>query len=102
MNIYNKIMKAKYTTLGKLEKKLLRDPGVKRAYEDLEPEYQIARQVIEARLSRNLSQLELAKKLGTGQAAISRLENMTVKPSVSFLERLARALDVQISLNIHP
>ncbi len=37
-------------------------------------EFQIASQMIEARIKQNITQEELAKKVNTGQAVISRLE----------------------------
>lgn len=88
--------------LEKLKKNLLSDPKVKEAYDELEPEYQIARQVIEARMKRNMTQQDLAAKMGTGQAVISRLESMRGRPTISFLERLSQALRVPISVNIRP
>jgi hypothetical protein len=45
----------------------MRDPTFAGAYRALEPEFQVARQVIRLRLERGLSQDELAKKAGTGQ-----------------------------------
>lgn len=82
------------------KKELLSDPKVKQAYDALEPEYQIACQMIEARIKKKMSQQELAKKMGTGQAVISRLEGMNGKPSISLLERVARALETPINLTI--
>lgn len=95
-------MKMNYINLEKLKKNLLSDVKVKKAYDELEPEYQIARQVIEARIKRKLSQEDLAVKMGTGQAVISRLESMRAKPTVSFLEKLSRALNVPISITVKP
>ena len=95
-------MRKNYITLERLRKNLLSDPGVKKAYDELEPEYQIAHQVIKARIKRKLSQEDLARKMGTGQAVISRLESMRVKPTVSFLEKLSRALNVPISVTVRP
>lgn len=91
-----------YINLEKLKKNLLSDPKVKKAYDELEPKYQIARQVIEARIKRNLTQQDLAREMGTGQAVISRLESMQGRPTLSFLERLSQALRVPISVNIRP
>lgn len=49
--------------------KRLKNPNFKKAWEESEAEYNIACQVIEARLKRKLSQRDLAKKVGTSQAA---------------------------------
>jgi len=49
-----------------------------------------------------LTQAQLAKIVGTRQPSIARLENGTSTPSLSFLERIATALDAQIELQIVP
>ena len=90
----------KYTTYQELKKRLLSDPKVKKAYDELESEYQVAAQMIEARIKQKMSQEELAKKMGTGQAVISRLEGMNAKPSISLLERAAKALQIKFHLTI--
>ena len=71
-------------------------------YEKLEPEFQIAKTIIETRVKRKLSQAELAKKINTGQAVISRLENMNGKPSLSFLQRVAEALQLKLEIRFSP
>lgn len=82
------------------KKELLSDPKVKKAYDELETEFQIASQMIDARIKQKMSQAELAKKVGTGQAVISRLEGMNAKPSISLLGRVARALNTKLTITI--
>ena len=78
----------------------MEDSAFRHEYEKLETEFQIARQIIGARIKQKISQQELADKVGTGQAVISRLEGMSGKPSISLLERVARALGIKIYLTI--
>lgn len=92
--------KVKWITHEELKADLMKNPGFRREYEKLETEFQIARQIIGARIKKKMSQEELAKKVNTGQAVISRLEGMNGKPSISLLERVARALDTKISITI--
>ena len=68
------------------------------ATNELEPGYQIAR----LRILRGLTQTQLAEMVGTRQPSIARLENGTSVPSLSFLDRLATALDAKIELQIVP
>ena len=77
----------------------LKDPLFKKAWEESEPEYLLAKQLIEKRLAKNLSQRDLAKKVKTSQAAISRIESMRGNPSIHLLKRVSIALDSK--LNIH-
>ena len=85
-----------YITLEELEKKLMKNPEFRRVAKELEPEYQLARSLIAARLKRKMSQVQIAKKAGTDQANISRLETGASKPSLSLLRRVARALDARL------
>lgn len=74
-------------------KEALKDPEVKKYYDELEPEYQLIRAVIDKRLKKKMSQAQLARKMGTRQSAISRLESGESNPSFKFLQKVARALD---------
>lgn len=61
----------------------------------LEPFEGIARFVILRRAELGLTQAELAERMGTSHAAISRIESGRHRTSVATLERLAHALDVR-------
>lgn len=81
-------------------KKRLKNPAFKKEWEDSEVEYQLGCRLIEARLKRGLSQRDLAKKVGTSQAAISRIESMNGNPSLSFLKRISAALGSKLQISI--
>ena len=80
-------------------KELLKDPEFKKEWEDSEVEFQLGRKLIEARLKRKMSQRELAKNVGTSQAAISRIEAMNGNPSLSLLKRISKALDMRLTIS---
>ena len=84
-----------------LKKKLLKDSEIKKAYDDLGPEYILIASIIEKRLQRGLTQKQLADKIGTKQSAISRLEGGRFNPTFSLLNKIARALgaNIHVSLN---
>jgi ribosome-binding protein aMBF1 (putative translation factor) len=90
----------KWYTHEEIHERLMKNPQFRREYEALEPEFQIARQMIGARIKKKMSQEELAEKAGTGQAVISRLEGMNAAPSLSLLKRVAKALEIKIQLSI--
>lgn len=77
---------------------LLKDQKVKKALEKSAVEYQVARALIKARIDRSLTQVALAKKLGTKQSVISRVENAKTVPSLSFLKKVAYILDMPLRL----
>jgi ribosome-binding protein aMBF1 (putative translation factor) len=80
--------------------KRLKDPEFKEAWDESEVEYQLACKIIEARLAKKLSQRDLAEKIHTSQAAISRIEAMHGNPSLSLLKRIAKALDVRLTISL--
>jgi len=92
----------KYPTFQEDLKERLKDPEFKKAWDDSEAEYQLAVKMIEARLKKKMSQRELAKKVETSQAAISRVEAMNGNPSLFFLKRIASALGTKVSISFVP
>ena len=85
-------------THDKVKALLLQDEAVKREYEALEPEYEIIRQLIQARIGSRMTQKELAERIGTKQCNISRLESGGYNPSLSFLKKVASGLGKQLHI----
>jgi predicted transcriptional regulator len=81
-----------------LRNRSLEDPQVREAYEALEPAYQVAC----LRIERGMSQEELARRVGTHQPSIARLESGRGTPSLSLLRRVAEALDAELVVRIEP
>lgn len=75
---------------------MLKDPKVRKVWKESRLEYEIARSVIRARIEQDLTQAQLARKLNTRQSVISRVENAKTMPSLSFLKRLAAALNTSL------
>ena len=83
-----------------LKKELLKNPGFKKEYDVLEPEYALITQIIDKRLKIGLSQQNLAERVGTKQSAISRLESGNYNPSLFFLKKIAAAFGSQVRISI--
>ncbi len=66
--------------------------------EELEPALQLAR----LRILHGLTQQQLAELVGTKQPSIARLERGTVEPRISFLRKVAAALDSRVEIRIVP
>ena len=92
-------MKNKLYTFEDHLKESFKDPEFRKAWEESEPEYLLARELIEKRLKKKLSQRDLAKKLNTAQAVISRIETMHANPSLSLLKRIAQTLGAKLQIN---
>lgn len=83
-------------------KYFLKDPEIKKAYDALEPEYQVKRALIELRIRLNETQKELADKLDTKQAYISRVERGGVSPTVNYIAKMADALNADAEIVFRP
>ncbi|HEX5657019.1 MAG TPA: helix-turn-helix transcriptional regulator [Polyangiales bacterium] len=88
--------------LRTLKRRWLKEPGFKEGYDALAAEFAVASVLIEARTRAKLSQAELAKKMGTSQSTIARLESGSAKPSLSTLERFAKATGMRMRVVFEP
>jgi transcriptional regulator with XRE-family HTH domain len=84
------------------KRQLMKDPAFRKGYEALEPEYRLASDLIRLRLSKGLTQEELAKMIHTRQSAIARLESAGSLPSLSTVKRVAEALDADLYVAVQP
>lgn len=82
--------------------KLMNDPEFVDAYEESVEEFALAREIIKARASAGLSQQELARKMGTTQSVVARLESGHHLPSMSTLKKLAKATGTKLSIHLEP
>lgn len=88
--------------IADLHKKWMKEPKYRKAYEALEEEFALASAVIDVRNRAGLSQKELARKMGTTQPVVARLESGRVRPSMRTLQRLARATRSRLLITFEP
>ncbi len=80
----------------------LEDIKFRKEYEDIQPEMDVIRAIVDARTAQNLTQKELSKRTGINQADISKLENGTRNPTVSLLKRLAEGMGMELRIQFIP
>ncbi|MGA9046131.1 helix-turn-helix domain-containing protein [Sulfuricurvum sp.] len=78
----------------------LQNEDFKTAYEQKELRFKIIDILLSLRLQYKLTQGELAKKLGTTQTVISRIENGSVNVGIDFLQKLANAFNKKIEITV--
>jgi ribosome-binding protein aMBF1 (putative translation factor) len=83
-----------------LKDRLLANPKVKAEYDALAPEFEIAAELLRARIRAGLSQADLAAKMGTSQSTIARLESGQALPSTKTLLRFAEATQSRIRVRL--
>ena len=75
-------------------------PEFREEYEKADAEFAIIEALVRARSAAKLSQAELAKRIGTTQSAVARLEGGGVSPSLSTLRRYAEATGTKLHVEL--
>jgi len=86
--------------MEEIERRLLADPKVKAEYDALAPEFEIAVELIRARVRAGLSQAELAARMKTSQSTVARLESGQTLPSTKTLLRFAEATGSKVEVRL--
>lgn len=80
-----------------------KDPEFREAWNSLDAEFKLIESMIKAREKAGVTQSELAKKIGTKQPALSRLERGGFrKATVETLGKIADALDSNLVITLEP
>lgn len=80
----------------------MKDPDFKNEFENLQPELDVIRAIVDARTSQNLTQKQLSERTGINQADISKLENGTRNPTLNMLKRLAKGMNMELKIEFIP
>jgi DNA-binding XRE family transcriptional regulator len=82
-----------------LEKELLSDRATKEEFDKLAPRYGVISELIAARIKYKMTQADVAKKVGTKQSSIARLESGNINPSLEFLQKVAQVMGLSVHLS---
>jgi len=88
------------TKIAALKKRLMQNPAFEAEYAAADAEFALIEALVKARTHANLSQAELAKRIGTTQSAVARLEGGHVSPSLSTLRRYAEATGARLQIDL--
>lgn len=80
----------------------LRDPEWRAGYEKVRQENEPLRAILRARVEKGMTQASIAKKMGTTQSSIARVEAGKSHPTIPFMQRLAEALDMRLEIRFLP
>ena len=84
--------------LENLKAKLLKNPEFKKAYFNQDIASEMGQRIFEARVKCGWSQERLARKVGTQQPGIARIEKGAVVPTLPMLQKIANALKIDLEL----
>ncbi len=88
------------TKLKALKKRFMEDPEFRKEYARADEEYALVEALVRARAAANLTQAEVAGRLGTTQSAIARLEGGRASPSFATLRRYAEAIGARLTVGL--
>ena len=92
----------KLIPVQELAKEWFKDPEFRKEYDALEEEYALVEAFMKARDEAGLTQAQVAKRMGTTQAVIARLESGRVMPSTRTLKRYAEATGHRLKIAFEP
>ncbi len=87
-------------SVAEVKARLAEDAEYRTEYDRLRPRYALIARLIDARKEQNITQAEMAARMGTNKSSISRLESGTYNPSLDFLIRAAASLDKQLDFSL--
>ncbi|MEI6690205.1 MAG: helix-turn-helix transcriptional regulator [bacterium] len=82
--------------------KQMKDPIFRKEYEKLDAEFAPIEAILDARMKKGMTQAQIAKKMGTTQSSIARVEAGKSHPTIPFLQRLADATGTRLSIRFLP
>lgn len=79
----------------------LKNKEFKKEYDTLEDEFTLAKEILQLRKEMNLTQKELAEKVGTSQPSIARVESGNYKNvSLSFIRKIGEVLGAKTEIHL--
>ena len=89
-------------SLKDVKAKLLANPAVRQAYDAQAPEFELARELIAARIKAGLTQGDVAALMGTTQSVVARIESGGGTPSMRTVQRFASAVGARAVVRMEP
>jgi len=78
--------------------RILENPRVKKEYEKNSLQFDVAEKVMKARIKKEMTQKELAERIGTTQPNIARVESGNYEPTLKILHKISKALGTELIL----
>jgi len=93
-----KINKVKLPDFDEILAEELKDQKFKKYYNEYGKQLELAYKILQMRKAKKMSQSELAKKIGTTQGNVARLEGGQQNFTINFLDKVAVALDAKLEI----
>jgi len=91
-----------HSSWADLRNRRMDEPGAREAYQAARLAFELGRTVRQLREQRGWSQSDLAKAAGMTQSAVARFEAGGTVPTLPILDRIARAMDAELTVQVTP
>jgi predicted transcriptional regulator len=86
-------------TFDAWKRKQMKDPEFRKEYDALEEEFALIGELLSARSKAKLTQAQVARRMGTSQSAVARIESGRT-PSLTSLRKYARAVGRKVEIKL--
>ena len=100
MNKLNKNKITKATDFQEYLNKQLKNKEFKKHYDEFNKRLEVARQLTQLRKEKRMSQMELARQIGTTQSNVARMESGQQNFTVSMLSKVAGIFNKDLKISI--
>ena len=91
---------ARHMTLRDYVAEQMRNPRFRKAWEQVRQENRLTVELVRLRVERGMTQAQVAERLGTKQAAISRLEHYPPQRPTELLRKVAKLYGCEVQAHI--
>jgi len=81
------------------KREMLKNPAFKKEYDALEEEFALIDELLRARARAKLTQAQVARRMGTSQSAVARMESGRT-PSLTSLRKYAKAVGRKVEIRL--
>ncbi|MDE1985009.1 MAG: helix-turn-helix transcriptional regulator [Alphaproteobacteria bacterium] len=81
------------------KRRQMKNPAFKKEYDALEEEFALINELLKARARAKLTQTDVARRMGTSQSAVARMEGGH-PPSLSSLKKYAKAVGHKVEIKL--
>jgi ribosome-binding protein aMBF1 (putative translation factor) len=100
--MYAQLGRIDVKSLKEVKAELLTNPAVRQAYNEQTPEFELARELISARMRAGLTQGDVAARMGTTQSVLARIESGRGTPSLRTVQGFASAVGARAVVRMEP
>ena len=92
---------SKMISVESWKREQMKNPAFKKEYDALEEEFALINELLAARTRAKLTQAQVARRMGTSQSAVARLESGR-SPSMASLRKYAAATGSRVEIKLSP